>query len=153
MLICIFLVGSVPLFWVMCNSVIALESDFKWFLRDQMFLNNLNISLNSTKPICRYKNTGKWLFEWYFWCFVFVAMMMMISMQSSTTEQNVPWNPLLALDAFFFSRLWKSKMKDCSERDNLSNSPALSHTLKQMLAAWKGTLLCKDVKQSDALHF
>lgn len=41
--------------------------------------NNLNISLNSTKPICRYKDTGKWLYmsdifvvffvcNWWFLC-------------------------------------------------------------------------------------
>lgn len=37
---------------------------------------------------------------------------MIISMQLSTTEQNVPWNPLLGLNVSLLWWFWKSKGRD-----------------------------------------
>jgi len=38
-------------------------------------------------------------------------------MQSSTTEQNVPWNPLLGLDFFFLKALKKESKGSHGETD------------------------------------
>lgn len=59
----------------------------------------------------------------------------MISMQSSTTEQNVPWNLLLGLNAFFSQGFERVKQRDAGkEKVSINNSYALPHTLKQTLA-------------------